>query len=69
MSNISGVGFLVVPNAGAVQGAEIHFLVPMRAFECLSSPSMLMVSISYEQLLLWHIAGHIQFTSSNFQIL
>jgi hypothetical protein len=42
---------------GAVEGAETDFWVPKGAFECFSSPSMLMYSISYKQLLLWHGRG------------
>jgi len=52
---------------GVIEGAKIQLLVPMSALECFSSPPMLMISISYKQLLLWHITGHIQFTTSNFQ--
>jgi hypothetical protein len=42
---------------GAVEGAERIFLVLKGAFECFSSPSMLMFSISYKQLPLWHGRG------------
>jgi hypothetical protein len=39
---------------GAVEGAERIFGVLKGAFECFSSPSMLMFSISYKQMPLWH---------------
>jgi hypothetical protein len=39
---------------GAVEGAERIFGVLKGAFECLSSPPMLMFSISYKHFVLWH---------------
>ena len=46
------IGGLVLK--GAVEGAERIFGVLKGAFECFSSPSMLMFSISYKQFVLWH---------------
>jgi hypothetical protein len=43
---------------GAAEGAERIFGVLKGAFECFSSPSMLMFSMSYKQLPLWHGRGH-----------
>jgi hypothetical protein len=46
------IGGLVLKDA--VEGAERIFGVLKGAFECFSSPSMFMFSISYKQLPRWH---------------
>jgi len=40
-----------------IEGAERNLEVLKGAFECFSSPSMLMFSISYRRSVLWHGRG------------